>query len=73
MMWCSRSISVIGTSSSTKTIGSQTSESAPKRSTHAAHSRPVTASTIGYCGEIGAPQARHLPRSHSQPRTGTLS
>ena len=47
MMWWSRSISVIGTSRSTKTSGSQTSLSAPKRSTQAAHSRPVTASTIG--------------------------
>jgi hypothetical protein len=64
---------VIGTSSNTKTIGSQTSESAPKCRTHAAHSRPVTASTIGYRGEIGALHARHFPRSHSQPRTGTLS
>ena len=73
MMWCSRSISVIGTSSRTKTSGSQTSRSAPKRRTQAAHSRPVSASTIGYWGEIGAPQARHLPRSHSQPSTGTLS
>ena len=73
MMWNSRSISVIGTSNSTNTIGSHTSESAPKRRTQAAHSRPVTASTIGYWGEIGAPQARHLPRSHSHPRTGTLS
>ena len=47
MMWWSMSISAIGTSSSTKKSGSQTSRSAPKRSTQAAHSRPVTASTIG--------------------------
>jgi hypothetical protein len=28
---------------------------------------------IGYIGEMGSRQFRHFPRSHSQPRTGTLS
>ena len=73
MMKCSRSISVIGTSTRTKTSGSHTSLSAPNLSTQAAHSSPVTASTIGYCGEIFAPHDRQRPRSHNQPSTGTLS
>ena len=73
MMWCSRSISVIGTSRSTNSSGAQTSLSAPYTSTHSAHRSPVSASTSGYRGEIGALHARHLPRSHSHPRTGTLS
>jgi len=33
----------------------------------------VTSSIKGYIGEMGSPHARHLPRSHSHPNTGTLS
>ena len=30
-------------------------------------------SMSGYMGEMGSSQVRHLPRSQSQPRMGTLS
>ena len=33
----------------------------------------VSASTIGYCIEIGSPHVRHRPRRTSQARTGTFS
>jgi len=33
----------------------------------------VLNSIKGYIGEIGCPHARHFPRSHSHPNTGTLS
>src|SRR5215467_9471826 len=39
----------------------------------ATNSKPVASSTRGYITEIGAPHARHLPRSHSHANTGTLS
>ena len=47
-----------------------------RASTHqqvSANSAPVPASTSGYRAEIGSPQSRHRPRSHSHPSTGTLS
>src|SRR5258708_392222 len=34
---------------------------------------PTSASTMGYCTEIGAPQRRHLPRSSSHDTMGILS
>src|SRR5207253_11306182 len=36
-------------------------------------SNPVASSISGYITEIGAPHARHFPRSHSQANSGTLS
>src|SRR5687768_9582691 len=45
----------------------------PKRHTHATNSNIVSNSTSGYCGEMGALQLRHFPRSASQLKTGMFS
>jgi len=45
----------------------------PNSRNAATNSNPVASSINGYIGEIGSLQARHFPRSHSHPSTGTLS
>ncbi len=56
-----------------KTIHFAVSTVRPNRRKQATNSSPVASSTSGYIAEIGCPHERHLPRSHSQPKTGTLS
>src|SRR5256885_7604112 len=45
----------------------------PNSRNAATNSSPVASSISGYIGEIANPQARHFPRSHNHPKTGTLS
>src|SRR5260370_10942755 len=45
----------------------------PNSRNAATNSNPVASSISGYIAEIGAPHARHFPRSHSHANTGTLS
>src|SRR6267378_1192393 len=45
----------------------------PYTSNDAPNSTPTSASMSGYCLEMGLWHQRHLPRSHSQEKTGMLS
>src|SRR5882762_5630988 len=45
----------------------------PYATTEAPNNRPTSASMSGYCLEMGVWHQRHLPRSHSQEKTGMLS
>src|SRR5882672_4462756 len=45
----------------------------PYAKTAAPNSSPTSASMSGYCMEMGLWHQRHLPRSHSQEKTGMLS
>ncbi len=58
-----------------KVVHRQVGAPAPTNSGHASTAKiaPVRNSTIAYRPAIRAPQARHRPRSNSQPSTGTLS
>ena len=43
------------------------------RAYNATNVKPTNASTIGYSGEIGTLQNRHLPRRKTHPKTGMFS